>query len=67
MLSVGVEDPGLNGLVDGVGLEVLGARPGGVVPSRFRPGAGGNPKRDGRVPARALPLTGFDAPAEVSG
>jgi len=66
MLSLGVEDPGLKGLVEGVGREVFGASPGGVVPSKFRPGAGGKPKRDGRVPARALPRIGFGDPAEVS-
>src|ERR1700753_1766318 len=53
--SVGVEDPGLNGLVEGVGRDVLEIRPAAGVLSKFKPGAGEKPSRDGRVPARVLP------------
>ncbi len=50
-LSAADAERGLNGLVDGVGRELLGARCcGGLGP--FKTPAGG--KREGTVPARAL-------------
>src|ERR1700744_6384320 len=49
----GVVEPGLNGLVDGVGLDVLGVRAATVGFSR--PGLPAVVKREGRVPARVRP------------
>ena len=54
---MGVIEPGLNGLVDGVGLEVLEITPGAVGAREVSP-AGEN--RDGNVPARVLPRVGKD-------
>lgn len=63
--SLGLFEFGLNGLVEGVGLDVLGMRPGGGPPSRPKPGAGGRPNLDGNVPALARPLIGVEL-AELS-
>jgi hypothetical protein len=49
VVSVGVPGPGLNGLVEGVGREVLGRSEDPIRPG----GAAEGEKRDGRVPARA--------------
>jgi hypothetical protein len=49
-LSVGVPGPGLKGLVEGVGRELLGSR---EVPDMRPGGAAEGEKREGRVPARA--------------
>ncbi len=58
--SLGVVAFGLNGLVEGVGLEVFGIRPIEFVLGRTVRPAG--EKREGRVPARALPRMAEVAP-----
>jgi hypothetical protein len=58
-------EPGLNGLVDGVGLEVLGVRAATVGFSR--PGLPAVVKREGRVPARVLPRNWLGALPGESG
>jgi hypothetical protein len=51
LISVGVDGPGLNGLVEGVGREVLGSS----VDWGFKPGSGAaGEKREGNVPALVL-------------
>jgi hypothetical protein len=61
----GVAEPGLKGLVDGVGREVLGVRAATVGFSR--PGPPAVVKREGSVPARVLPLNWLGALPGESG
>jgi hypothetical protein len=62
-LSVGVPGPGLKGLVEGVGRELLGSS---ELPDMRPGGAAEGEKREGRVPARARRL-GAGAADMVSG